>query len=118
MVWCKKIPKAQHAEGDDFGLGFRVLAYKGNNYVFFLDDIKNLNLQQDQTPSVYSDGWRGTMMAVKLDETGSMQKTVAFDAKELKEKMDILNSDRIGPNALINRVWNRKGSKVCLITIE
>jgi len=117
LVYTKKIPKNQIGNNTTFGLGFKLLPYNGNDYVFFLDNMKNLSISADEVPAVHTAGAGGVLMAVRIDEKGKMQKAKIFDTREEKEKIDIVNADQVGPNTLIGRTWNKKMSKICLINI-
>jgi hypothetical protein len=115
--WTRKIPKRQIGSST-FGAGFKVMPYNGDNYLFFLDNMKNLNITKDQAPVTHSMGWGGVLMGVKLDANGDTKKSVMFDTREVKEKIDITSADEVAPGTLIARTWNKKVSKICLISLQ
>lgn len=131
LSWTKKIPKNQ-VGSFTFGLGIRVLPYNGSNYMFFLDNEKNLNITPDQVPVTHSAGWGGVLVAVKLDAVGDLKKTKIFDTKTMNQRVDVLDADQVGPNMLITRsavgsnnanfnfryMNGGEPSKICLIAIE
>lgn len=114
-AWTKKIPKRQISQSS-FGFSFKIMPYNGFNYVFFIDNLKNLNLAKDEAPAVTGPG--GVLMGVRLDKTGNMQKFEVFDPRELKERIDIVDADQLDANTLIDRVWKKKVSKICLMEIN
>ncbi len=126
--WVKKVPKNQHGINSTWGLSVRVLPYKGSNYLFFLDDMKNINLPKDKAPVTHIAGWGGVLMAVRLDEVGEMKKTKVFDTREVKNRIDIMNADKVGDGMLIDRTQfgtspyaafrPNSPSKICLIKVE
>jgi len=117
LAWTQKIPKRQIG-GTTFGAGFKVMPYNGANYIFFLDNMKNLNITKDQAPAVHAMGWGGVLMGVRLDSKGDMKKSVMFDTREVKEKVDITSADEVAPGTLVARTFEKKESKICLITLE
>lgn len=131
LSWTKKIPKNQVGTFT-YGLGIRVLPYNGNNYIFFLDNEKNMNITPDKAPEQHSAGWGGVLVAVKLDAAGDLKKTKIFDTKAMNQRVDVLDADQVGPNMLITRssvgannanfsfryMNGGEPSKICLITIE
>lgn len=128
LSWTKKIPKKQSGVDNTYNLGFRILPYNGGNYIFFFDNIKNLNPNPNDDVYPHSAGWGGVLMAVRLDKAGDMKKTKVFDVRELKEKVNFMDADRIGDNTLICRSAEGKvnpftgqssgPSKICLVTVE
>ena len=90
LKWVKKIPKAQ-VGSSPYGMGYH-LQYDGqNSYLFFVDNIKNLNLKPDEAPAVHMNGMGGVLMCVKLDADGKTSKSSIFDFRE--EKMNVIVKD-------------------------
>lgn len=130
LGWTKKIPKKQTGVDYPFNLGFRILPYNGSNYIFFFDNIKNLNPNPGDDVFPHSAGWGGVLMAVKLDKSGDMSKKKVFDVREIKEWVNFMDADKISDNTLICRasegaqfgffgmMGKPKPSKICLITVE
>ncbi len=115
--WTKKIPKNQ-VQGNWKGLGFNVLKTPTGYSVFFMDNLKNLNLTTTQAPEPHSTGIDGILMCVSLSNKGEMKKTKVFDTREMKDNINIIKADQVGNNAFIDRTWVKKKSKICLMTIE
>lgn len=75
MKWVKKIPKSQHSN-DAAGrqLSFNTYAIDNELHVFYIDNLKNLNLPATEAPKRHEQGRGGFLTAVKLDENGNQTK--------------------------------------------
>lgn len=133
LSWTKKIPKNQIGSNSAYGLGIRVLPYNGDNYIFFLDNEKNLNITPDKVPATHAAGWNGILVAVKLDATGDLNKIKVLDTRTVNQRLDIISADEVEDNTLITRsavgansankfsfnyFSSSEPSKVCLIQIK
>ena len=119
LKWMKKIPKQQQGSQGLGDMSFKQYTYKGDSYVFFMDNQKNLEIETDETPSTHVDGRGGILMAVKIDDAGKMTKAEIFDVRDEKVKLAVTDFDDVGNNQMIVRGRARhKESKAALITFK
>lgn len=103
LSWMKKIPKNQIGGGrvapsisfgmltigfggsvSKGGMGYKYIGNDESHYFFFLDNIKNLNLPNNEYPKAYADGSGGYLTAVKIDnESGATEKLSLFNLKKV-----------------------------------
>ncbi len=117
IAWVKKIPK-QQISGSPYGQGFSSFSYGTDKFFFFTDNPKNLSLSPSQAPVTHGSGVKGTVMAVRIDETGKMTKSVLYDAKDNKTFLNATDFDKVGENQLITRTAQKKVSRAMLLTFE
>lgn len=125
LVWTKKIPKSQFATtyspspASAVGLGMNILNTDNGYNIFFMDNLKNMNLPEDKAPATHATALKGILVSVNVDKTtGDTKKTKVFDTREMKDLINIINADKVGSNTFINRTWIKKKNKVCLLTVE
>jgi len=139
MKWVKKIPKAQtrveNSMGYGFGytplfntipkrsaaggLSFKHFGYKKDSYLFFMDNMKNLDIEKDETPKWHRDGAGGVLMAIKIDENGNVSKSKVFDVREEKMTLTVSNFNQVDFNEMIVRGRaKRRDSQAALVTFE
>jgi hypothetical protein len=87
LKWVKKVPKKQTG-GSTAGLGFHLHTVGNDSYLFFVDNLKNLNIKPEQAPETHVGGAGGVLMCGKLDADGNTSKSSIFDFRE--EKMNVL----------------------------
>jgi hypothetical protein len=75
LEWTKKIPKSQHANGA-YGPGISINTMKKGNdiHIFYIDNIKNLNLPIDQAPKRHEDRRGGFLTGVSVSTKGDIKK--------------------------------------------
>lgn len=75
LDWVKKIPKRQHA-GDPAGQGLSInTIVTGNDLnIFFIDNIKNIDLPPTEAPKVHENRKGGYLVAVNITEKGDVKK--------------------------------------------
>ena len=75
LEWTKKIPKSQHANGA-YGAGISINTMKKGNdvHIFYIDNIKNLNLPSDQAPKRHEDRRGGFLTGVTVTTKGDVKK--------------------------------------------
>lgn len=75
MKWVKKIPKGQHSN-DSYGPQLSFKSYLSNDiiHIFYVDNLKNLNLPPTEAPKWHEQGRGGFLTAVKVDENGNQSK--------------------------------------------
>lgn len=85
LVWMRKMPKRTSSRRYRGGLGFKHVELDGNHYLFFMDNVKNMELSLDQRPNAHVDGLGGFLTAYRInDNTGKVSKVSIFDSKKLK----------------------------------
>lgn len=98
LVYMKKLPKRQHSgsSGSGFGFGgfsmsfFRnsELSYKlvesnDNYYIMFLDNVKNLELDENKVPARHEQGKGGFLTAYQINkESGAVKKLSILDTRD------------------------------------
>ncbi len=137
LKWVRKIPKSQSrvdgggSGGSMFGvsitptkasaggMSFKQFGYKGDSYLFFMDNMKNLDITKEETPKGHVDGRGGVLMAVKIDEAGNVTKSKVFDVREEKMTLTVADFDQVDFNQMIvrGRAKHRE-SQAALVTFE
>ncbi len=84
LVWMRKMPKKTSSRRYRGGLGFKHVELDGNHYLFYMDNVKNMELSLDKRPHMHIDGAGGFLTAYRVnDETGKVSKVSIFDTKKL-----------------------------------
>lgn len=113
ILWANKIPKNQAGGAGIGGMSFHYHKYKGEDYFFYLDNVKNINLPLTAVPAAHRDGAGGFLTCVKIDKTGKMNKQSLFDSRELKVRVFPANFESVSDNKILTRVYaKKKKSKV------
>ena len=128
MMWIKKIPKRQVAEVSSYGYGgmsshLKIIGSMSfsrysdglNTYLFYTDNIKNLNLAMDKEPALHRDGMGGYLMYFKIDKNGEVSKGDLFDYKKESIKFNPIDFQNIGNKTMVNRAFKGKQSRVVLL---
>jgi hypothetical protein len=119
LRWMTKIPKQQQGSAGVGGLSFKQYNHKGNSYILFMDNKKNLDITPDESPATHADGAGGLLMAVKIDEAGKTSKAQLYDVREERVNLAVTDFDEVGNNQLIVRGRARhRESKAALITFN
>ena len=85
LAWMNKLPKSQSGGAPRGGMGFYTLKTPTEDYVLFIDNIKNMELPLDKFPARHSDGQGGYLTGFKVDkETGDLEKVSLFDLRDAK----------------------------------
>lgn len=117
-VWCNKIPKQQAGSGTA-DLGYHHHQFNGEDFFFYLDNIKNINLALTETPAGHSAGRGGYLTCVKIDVNGNMTKRSVFDTKEEHVRIFPRYFESIDQNLILDRLRaDRKESKVFKLEIK
>ena len=84
LLWMKKLPKTQSGLQGKGGMSVKYLRGKGSNYILYLDNVKNANIQLSEVPEKHSDGRGGYLTAYKVDDaTGAIEKHSIFDINNI-----------------------------------
>lgn len=117
-LWCNKIPKQQSGSGTA-DLSFHHHAYNGEDFFFYLDNIKNIDLPLTEAPASHSSGRGGYLTCVKIGKDGSMTKKSIFDIKEEKVRIFPRTFESINGNLIVDRLKaDRSASRVFKIEIK
>lgn len=90
MDWVKKIPKSQHS-GGAYGPGISINSLcTGNDlHVFYIDNIKNMNLPVTEAPKRHEDGRGGFLTGVTISTKGDVKKHSLGEIEEFDTKFFI-----------------------------
>lgn len=117
-IWCNKIPKQQSGSGWA-DLSYHHHAYKGEDYFFYLDNVKNLNLSLTEAPVAHRSGAGGYLTCVKIDKAGVMTKRSIFDIRDEKVRLFPRDFESISGNLIVDRLKaDRDASKVFKLEIK
>lgn len=84
MNWMVKLPKNQTSGSSINGLGYYLVSGEKHLYLVFLDNVKNLNLEENKIPARHSDGAGGYLTAYQVDnQAGTVKKLSIFDTREV-----------------------------------
>ena len=97
LKWMKKFPKNQVGKRGRGGMGYHLITTGSNDYLLFLDNIKNIELPLNKFPKVHKDGAGGFLTGFKVDRTtGETEKISLFDTRNAKGvNLYQFNTDRI-----------------------
>lgn len=75
LDWVKKIPKSQHSN-DAAALGLSINSYVTENdlHLFYIDNIKNINLPENEAPKMHQNGRGGYLTGVTITPKGEVKK--------------------------------------------
>ena len=99
LVYMKKLPKRQHSSsgGSGFGFGsfigvsflrnselsYKLVQSKDHYYIMFLDNVKNLELDENKVPARHEQGKGGFLTAYQINKTsGAVKKLSILDTRD------------------------------------
>lgn len=99
LVYMKKLPKRQHSSsgGSGFGFGsfigvsflrnselsYKLVQSKDHYYIMFLDNVKNLELDENKVPARHEHGKGGFLTAYQINkESGNVKKLSILDLRD------------------------------------
>lgn len=99
LVYMKKLPKRQHSSsgGSGFGFGgfvgvsflrnselsYKLVQSKDHYYIMFLDNVKNLELNENKIPARHEQGKGGFLTAYQINkESGNVKKLSILDLRD------------------------------------
>nr|WP_315224530.1 hypothetical protein [uncultured Flavobacterium sp.] len=86
LGWMKKIPKRQRGTFGQGGMSYKYFHNQQDNYFLFLDNIKNIDLPLNKTPSLHSDKHGGYLTSVKIsDANGEMTKNTILNFADTED---------------------------------
>lgn len=87
LAWMQKLGKRQKGSAGRGGMSFEHVYANNHHYLFFFDNINNLELATDEVPKLHMDGAGGFLTAYKVnDESGKVSKVSILDTREVKLK--------------------------------
>ncbi len=101
--WLRKIPKRQRGNMGRDAMSFTLVADASGYYFLFLDNKKNMELAEDETPKYHVDGRGGQVVVAKLSNSGVLSKELLFDTREEDIKIYPADFSRINGNQFIGR---------------
>lgn len=118
--WLRKIPKMQRGDNGRGTMSFKLVNDASGYYFLYLDNLKNLNISEDEVPKTHVDGLGGQVMVSKLDSKGVLSKELLFDTREEEVMIFPAEFDRINQNQFIGRAKMKKRNlfKPLLITVN
>lgn len=118
IEWVKKIPKNQVGVNGRGGMSFLNFDNDGDNYFFYLDNIKNFNLASDKATAEHQDGFGGFLTFSKIDIDGNFTKGKLFDIREKDVQIWPAEFSVISSNIILGRSYSEKQSKMMKITLK
>jgi hypothetical protein len=118
LQWVSKVPKQQHGNRGRNGMSYKLFSYKGDHYLFFMDNMKNVDIAPDEQPATHIDGRGGILMAVKLDSKGGKSKAKVFDIREEDKNLIVSNFSELGRDRIMGRAFHRRESQPFFIQFK
>ncbi|HRO41529.1 MAG TPA: hypothetical protein PL009_01750 [Flavipsychrobacter sp.] len=119
LKWVTKVPKLQHGINSGLaGMSFKLFPHNNNQYIFFMDNMKNIDLPVDEAPKQHVDGRGGVLMVVKIDENGKKSKAKIFDVREEDKNLIVSNFSTVGIDKIVARAFHRRDSQPVFITFK
>ncbi|MBS1743497.1 MAG: hypothetical protein JST81_10705 [Bacteroidetes bacterium] len=111
FAWVRKIPKRQGGTTENWGnrppyvgtMSYKLVADESGYYFLYLDNIKNLELAEDEAPKLHADGMGGQVIVAKLSQDGSLTKELLFDTREEKVMIYPTKFNRLNGAQFIGR---------------
>lgn len=96
LDWMKKIPKSQIGSSKG-GMSYKYFNANNSHYLVFLDNVKNIDLEDDKVPAVHQDGKGGYLTSVKIsDADGSYKKGSILNARDVEDfKLHQFSTNRV-----------------------
>lgn len=117
--WLRKIPKKQEGTNGRGTMSFKLISDASGYYYLFLDNKKNIDLEENEVPKSHVDGYGGQVVVAKIDNKGLVTKEIVFDTREEEVKLFPASFDRINGNQFIGRADVKHGDyKPLLITVN
>ena len=117
--WLRKIPKKQRGGGGRGTMSFKLISDASGYYCLFLDNKKNMELEENEVPKYHVDGFGGQVVVAKIDNKGVVTKELVFDTREEEVKLFPALFSKINGNQFIGRAAIKHGDyKPLLITVH
>lgn len=106
-LWCNKIPKYQSG-ASTADLSYFHQTYNNEDYFFYLDNIKNMNLPLTETPFPSGGRGGGYLTCVKIDQQGRMGKSAILNMKEEEIRVFPRRFEAVNKNVIVDRIRSDK----------
>ncbi|MFZ1785621.1 MAG: hypothetical protein WAU23_10500 [Ferruginibacter sp.] len=117
--WLRKLPKKQRGSNGRGTMSFKLVSDPTGYYFLYLDNKKNMELEEDEVPKYHVDGFGGQVVVAKVDNAGVVSKELVFDTREEEVKLFPSQFKRINGNQYIGRAkMKRGGYQPLLITVN
>lgn len=117
--WLRKIPKKQKGTNGRGTMSYKLVSDATGYYFLFLDNKKNMELEEDDVPKYHMDGYGGQVVVGKIDNAGNISKEIVFDTREEDVMLFPANFKRINGNQFIGRAKMKRGDfQPLLITVN
>lgn len=117
--WLRKIPKKQRGSSGRGTMSFKLISDASGYYFLYLDNLKNMELTEEDVPKYHMDGFGGQVVVSKLSNSGILSKELLFDTREEEIMIFPADFDRINGNQFIGRAKLKKNLyKPLLITVN
>lgn len=133
VAWLRKVPKRQKSTTsssyDNYSgnaifnpvsgtLGFRTFVDASGCYLLYLDNLKNMELEDDDVPKYHLNGFGGQVVVTKIDDAGNMSKELVFDTREEKIMLFPRQFKKINSNQFIGRAKLKSTFQPLLIKVN
>ncbi len=106
--WVRKVPKRQHGTSGRGSMSFKLVWDASGYYFLYLDNLKNLDIAEDEEPKYHVDGMGGQVVVSKLDMSGNLSKELLFDIRKEDIRIFPVDFDKINGNQFIGRARLKK----------
>ncbi|GAO44665.1 hypothetical protein [Flavihumibacter petaseus] len=103
MAWVRKVPKRQYGVNDYATLGYKTVSDASGYYFLYLDNIKNMDLADEDVPKRHVNGKGGQVIVTKIGNDGKMKKELLFDTRDEDVMIYPRMFNRIEGNRFIGR---------------
>ena len=117
--WLRKIPKKQRGSAGTGTMSFKLVSDASGYYFLFLDNIKNMELAEDEVPKYHVDGFGGQVVVVRIDNKGAVSKELLFDTRDEDVMLFPARFKKINGTQFIGRATLKRNLyKPLLITVN
>lgn len=131
--WLRKVPKRQKSTTtglyDNYGrnavfnpvtgtLGYKTFIDETGVYFLYLDNIKNMDLEEDEVPKYHVNGFGGQVVVAKIDNSGNLSKELVFDTREEEVMLFPRQFTQINKTQFIGRAKLKKTFQPLLIKVN
>ena len=106
--WVRKIPKRQRGTSGRGTMSFKLVADASGYYFLYLDNLKNMEIAEDEEPKYHVDGMGGQVIVSRLDMAGALSKELLFDVRKEDIRIYPADFDKINSNQFIGRARVKK----------
>lgn len=106
--WFCKIPKSQRGTNGRGTMSYKLISDSTGYYFLYLDNLKNLNLGEGETPKTHVDGLGGQVFVSKIDNAGKVKKEVVFNTRSEDVMIFPTEFTKINNNQFIGRARIKK----------